>query len=111
MAIGKKTGGADFQPGKSGNPKGRPKKGETLTDALRERVDKKAIAEKLIELAMDKGDVYALKYIYDRVDGKPHESVTVDNIDNDYTLTLNIKDPKKPPSKKKPKVEHTSTDK
>ena len=54
---------------------GRPPKGEALTDVLREKVDKHAVAEKLIELAMERGDISALKYIYDRIDGRPVETV------------------------------------
>lgn len=63
-----------FVPGVSGNPGGRPKKDESLTAALREKVDKQTIADKLIELAMD-GDIVALKYVYDRIDGRPIETV------------------------------------
>jgi hypothetical protein len=64
-----------WKPGQSGNPAGRPPKGEALTDILKEKVDKHAIAEKLIEVAMDKGDLAALKYIYDRIDGRPKETI------------------------------------
>ena len=57
------------------NRNGRPPKGETLTDALRAKVDKDAIAARLVEIAMEKGDIAALKYIYDRIDGRPVETV------------------------------------
>jgi hypothetical protein len=57
------------------NRNGRPKKGETLTDALREIVDKDAVAQKLVEMAMERGDLAALKYIYDRIDGRPVETI------------------------------------
>ena len=92
MAIGKKTGGKDFEPGKSGNPAGRAPKEQALTDVLREKVNKEAIAEKLIEIAMEKGDISALKYIYDRIDGKPIETikqhVTEDNPVHDLIREL-----------------------
>lgn len=63
-----------WQTGQSGNPAGRPRKGETMTDALKARVDAGAIAEKLIKLALA-DDLGALKYIYDRVDGRPVETI------------------------------------
>lgn len=45
-----------------------------MTETLRETIDKNEIAAKLYELAMN-GDVGALKYIYDRVDGRPKETI------------------------------------
>lgn len=69
------------------NRKGRPKKGRTLTDILaahgsksvemgdgQRMTQKQLLAEKLWELART-GDVAAIKYIYDRIDGRPIESV------------------------------------
>ena len=65
------------------NRKGRPKKGASLTDVLSWKLGeineagkpgKEVIAEKLIALALD-GDVNALKYVYDRIDGRPLQSV------------------------------------
>ena len=41
---------------------------------MRYRVDRDEIANKLAELAMD-GDVQALKYIYDMIDGSPTQTV------------------------------------
>lgn len=68
--------------GQSGNPKGRPKTGKRLTDVLRRvlaeptaegRTKADDLAETLWKLARG-GDLDAVKYIYDRLDGKPTES-------------------------------------
>jgi len=63
-----------FKPGNNANPHGRPKKGETLTDALRDAIDKDALAQALLKL-VEKGDVAAIKYAYDRVEGRPKETI------------------------------------
>lgn len=62
-----------FVPGHTGGP-GRPKKGEALTDILQARIDKEELAEMLIGRARE-GDLAAVKYIYDRIDGRPKETV------------------------------------
>ena len=78
-------------PFKPGDPRinrnGRPKKGKTLTDILekhlrRRRFDddekrrsaKELLAKQVIDLALA-GDLTAIKYIFDRIDGKPTETV------------------------------------
>ena len=70
------------------NRAGRPPKGQALTDILNGKLDmdhkpgktkREAVAEKLIELAL-KGDMAALRYIFDRCDGKPRESLELSNI-------------------------------
>ena len=65
------------------NRKGRPKKGQALTEILHDALDevksngktrREVITEKIITLA-EKGDIIALKYIFDRIDGKPVETI------------------------------------
>jgi hypothetical protein len=83
------------------NRKGRPKKGESMTDILNWALDQKRIitdsgtgkekslllrhvlAEKLISKAVDEGDVAAIKYIYDRLDGRPKETIEMSAKRND----------------------------
>jgi hypothetical protein len=75
------------------NRRGRPKKGQTLTDILDWALDQKRkikneetgeekslllrqmLAQRLIYKAVDEGDVPAIRYIYDRIDGKPKETI------------------------------------
>ena len=65
---------ARWIPGQSGNPAGRPKKGESLAEALRERLASdggkalEAIADRLVSLAAE-GSIPAMKLILERVDG------------------------------------------
>lgn len=65
----------NWKPGVSGNPNGRPPKGEALTDILNSKLDKEQIVDKMIEIAVEKEDLSAIKYIFDRLDGRPKESI------------------------------------
>ena len=77
-----------FASGTSGNPNGRPQKKRTLTEILakhgskrdqtgadgRKLSRKEALAEALWTLALTP-DFAAMKYIFDRIDGTPTETV------------------------------------
>jgi hypothetical protein len=75
-----------FQKGQSGNVRGRPKKGRSLTDILTKELAKKdgdtipqktKLAQTLIELAIKDKYFPAIKYLYDRVDGFPAATETI----------------------------------
>jgi hypothetical protein len=66
------------------NRAGRPRKGKSLTEALERAMKRKtadgkrnydALADTLIELAIKDREIAAIKYIMDRVDGKPKETI------------------------------------
>jgi len=75
-----------FRPGVSGNPIGRPKATtvtETLRKLLEETTDvgmtyREAVARRLLMLAV-KGDMRAMSYLVDRVDGKALDVSTAIN--------------------------------
>ena len=85
-----------FQKGQSGNPGGRPKHGESLTDLLRRLGDvqdvnynsgmisrKQALSEAIWQKAIAEKDFQAIKYIYDRIDGSPRQAVEMTGADGD----------------------------
>ena len=71
-----------FQKGHSGNPRGRPVKGNALAEILRTELDgivgrktrREHIAAKVIEMALA-GNMVAVRWIADRTDGKVTENV------------------------------------
>ena len=66
-----------FVKGRSGNPKGRPPKGRTLTDLINQKLDKPRFVKALLELAyggkeISRGDqLAAAKLVLGYVDGLP----------------------------------------
>ena len=58
------------------NRKGRPLKGDTLTEVLEATIDKQELANQLNKLVLA-GDITAIKYAYDRIDGTAKQ--TIDN--------------------------------
>jgi hypothetical protein len=64
------------------NRLGQPHKGETMRDILRDQMEntpnaKKAVAATAIELAVKKGDMRAIQFIFENMDGKLPETLTV----------------------------------
>lgn len=89
-----------FQPGKSGNPEGRPLKEFSMTYALREilnEVDPETKVERyknLLNVAIgkaEKGDNDMLKYLINRIEGLPKGEGSVD-ISNVEKLVIVVKD-------------------
>jgi len=69
--------GRPFVAGQSGNPNGRPKSGDTLIEALKNKIDKDKLAEALLSL-VNKGYFPAIKYAYDRIAGTPIATMNSD---------------------------------
>lgn len=74
-----------WKPGQSGNPNGRPKRGNTMADLLRKCLEaegknkltaKQEIIEKLLDLAKN-GDMVAIKTILERIDGKAIDKMEI----------------------------------
>lgn len=68
-----------FKKGVSGNPKGAPKKAHSITATIRLMMDekpeiKKALGAKILDMAL-KGDITAMKTLWNYIDGMPKQSV------------------------------------
>lgn len=92
-----------FQKGKSGNPGGRPKRGESLTDILNRLGDgtdvdysggkisrKQALSEAIWKKAIVDQDLMAIKYIFDRIDGTPVSRNEISGPDGESLTAIKI---------------------
>lgn len=71
-----------FKPGQSGNPNGRPPKGHSITETIKAMMTekpeiKKALGAKILEMAM-KGDITAMKTLWNYIDGMPKQGLEFD---------------------------------
>ncbi len=88
-----------FQKGQSGNPKGRPKKGMSWSDVLKEMADEEIEGDANVKTKMqiiasrlwkkaNEGDLKAIEMLMDRIDGKAKQSV--DHTTNGESMNLTI---------------------
>jgi hypothetical protein len=64
------------------NRAGRPRKGKSLTEILERELKHKgykALAEVLIKMAIEEKNLMAIRYIFDRIDGRPKETVELES--------------------------------
>ena len=78
-----------FKPGKTGNPNGRPKKGNSWKDVLAEAMEKehtvggetkslkRIIGDVLSKKAL-KGDLKAIEMLMDRLEGRPLQGIVAE---------------------------------
>jgi len=81
-----------YKPGQSGNLKGRPKKGHSITETIREMMDeqpeiKKALGQKILKMAMD-GDITAMKTIWNYLDGMPQQNTDITTLGEKIGMIL-----------------------
>ena len=102
--------GRPIEPGQVLNPNGRPKKGHTITDMLNDYLEttkfgesqitgKQVLVQKIFQLAAQ-GDLAALKYCIDRIDGTPIQAIRqVDAEGADVITGITVKFVDMPPEK------------
>lgn len=67
-------------PGVSGNPKGRPPKGQSFAELARNLPNevKQKVIDQMVKQAADKGKVQAAEFLRDTAEGKPRQTVQVE---------------------------------
>ena len=64
--------------GRTNNPGGRPKKGETFTDVLEKKYNKEQLIDALWKKAIEENNFSSLKYLADRWEGTPKQTIAGD---------------------------------
>ncbi len=75
-----------WKPGQSGNPNGRPPKGYSITDTVREMMAnspeaKEKLSKKVLEKALE-GDLKAVELLWAYMDGKPTQTSNINLQEN-----------------------------
>lgn len=75
-----------FKPGQSGNPNGRPKKGHSITERVKELLNsdperKDRIINKILDAA-EAGDLNAAKITWNYMDGMPLQATDITTLGN-----------------------------
>ena len=86
--------GRPFKKGQSGNPKGRPPKGYSITEMMKEMLNaqpeiKKAIGQRIAKKALE-GDITAIKTLWQYMDGMPQQYVDHTTAGNPITVVSKI---------------------
>lgn len=84
-----------FKAGQSGNPKGRPPKGYSITEWFKSMLDKRpevkdAIGNSILKKALE-GDTTAQKLVWNYLDGMPKQDVGHSGTGEDGAIEVRIK--------------------
>lgn len=96
-----------WKPGESGNPNGRPKKGESLTELMREFLErvpegqkvsyKEAFIQKCFKIAYEKEDPTFAKMIWNYLEGMPKQQLEHTGKDGEELRAVIVVKPEKNP--------------